>query len=195
LDRDAWEVLDLCAGTGDLALACRSAGRGRVWLAVDFCPEMLHGARGKKGAEDLRCVAADGLSLPLGDRSVDAVIAGFGLRNLADIRAAVAEMTRVLRPAGQLMVLEFFRDDPVATGAERGKNRVVRATLHRLVPLVGRLAAGDGAAYSYLPGSMNAFLTPREFGGLLRDAGYRDIFRERLTLGIAHIVGGRRPDV
>jgi len=195
LDDDAREILDLCAGTGDLALACRAAGKGRTWLALDFCPEMLRGARGKPGADELAPVAADGLVLPLSDSTVDAVVAGFGVRNLADVRAGLAEMTRVLRPAGQLVVLEFFRDDPVAKGEARGKNRLVRGLLDRMIPLLGRLAGGDEAAYGYLPASMEQFLTPGDLAGLLADSGYREIFVERQTLGIAHIVGGRKSDV
>ena len=195
LDDDAWEILDLCAGTGDLALACRAAGKGRTWLALDFCPEMLQGARGKPGADDLAPVAADGLTLPLRDSTVDAVVAGFGVRNLADVRAGLAEMTRVLRPAGQLVVLEFFRDDPVAKDEERGKNRLVRGLLDRMIPLLGRLAGGDEAAYGYLPASTEQFLTPGELAGLLADSGYGEVFVERQTFGIAHIVGGRKSDV
>ncbi|MBK7188524.1 MAG: class I SAM-dependent methyltransferase [bacterium] len=120
IDHDAWEILDLCAGTGDLALACRAAGRGRAWLAADFCAEMLRGSRGKKGADELELLAADALALPLRDHSVDVVTVGFGVRNFADVRGGLGEIARVLRPGGQLVVLEFFRDDPRAHGELRG---------------------------------------------------------------------------
>jgi demethylmenaquinone methyltransferase/2-methoxy-6-polyprenyl-1,4-benzoquinol methylase len=194
LDGDCWEVLDLCAGTGDLALACRAAGRGRELLAADFCAGMLRRARDKRDGGKLRLVAADALRLPLAACSVDAVVIGFGVRNFADVRRGLAEITRVLRPAGQLLVLDFFRDDPGAAEAWRGKPAAVRGALDWLVPLAGRLVGRDGAAYRYLRDSMAEFLTPAEFADLLRDAGYVEIFAERQTLGIAHLIGGRRPE-
>ena len=193
LDGDAWEILDLCAGTGDLALAARAAGKGRAWIAADFCPEMLAGSRGKEGAGDLRLAAADALNLPFRDHSVDAVTVGFGVRNFADVRRGVEEIARVLRPGGQLLVLEFFRDDPVATGESRGVAGPLRFGLNRVVPLLGRLVGKDGAAYRYLPGSMGEFLATGEFAALLAEHGFVDTFVERQTFGIAHIVGGRLP--
>ncbi|MFO7653350.1 MAG: ubiquinone/menaquinone biosynthesis methyltransferase [Candidatus Krumholzibacteriia bacterium] len=193
LDDDAWEVLDLCAGTGDLALACRRAGKGRAWLAADFCPEMLRGARGKDGAEDLRPVVADCLRLPLPDWTVDAVVVGFGVRNLADVRAGLDEMTRVLRPGGQIALLDFYRDAPAAAGEERGKALPARWLVNSVVPLLGRAMVGDGHAYGYLPGSVGEFLTPGQMASLLREYGYVNIYVQRQTFGIAHLVGGRRP--
>lgn len=185
LDGDLWELLDLCAGTGDLALACRQAGKGRVAIAADFCPEMLQAGREKRGAAELKLLAADALQLPLADMSVDAVVVGFGVRNFADVRRGVAEMTRVLRPTGQLAVLEFFRDGPP---------RPVRWLLERAVPAVGKLVARDSDAYRYLPCSMGEFLTPAQFAGLLAEFGYQEVYVERQTFGIAHIIGGRRGD-
>ncbi len=193
LDGDVWELLDLCAGTGDLALACARAGKGRLHLAADFCPEMLVASRGKKGADLLRLAVADALRLPFAKWSVDAVVVGFGVRNFADVRQGLAEMTRVLRPSGQLMVLDFFRDDPRAMGELRGTPRVVRRLLDRTVPLLGRIFGRDEAAYSYLPASRGEFLTPAGFASLLVEMGCRDVFVMRQTLGIAHIIGGRSP--
>lgn len=194
VDADAWEVLDLCAGTGDLALTIRAAGKGRVWIAADFCPEMLEGSRGKKGAEHLQLAAADALNLPFGDRKVDAVTVGFGVRNFADVRRGLGEIRRVLRPAGQLFVLEFFRDDPDAGGEDRGVRGPLRFGLNTVVPALGRVVGRDGSAYRYLPGSMGEFLTAREFASLLEEFGFEDVFVERQTFGIAHIVGGRLKD-
>ena len=194
IDADAWEILDLCAGTGDLALTCRAAGRGRTWIAADFCPEMLEGSAGKNGARDLQLAAADAMNLPFADRKVDAVTIGFGVRNFADVRRGLSEIKRVLRPGGQLLVLEFFRDDPAATGDDRGVRGPLRFGLNTVVPAMGKVVGRDGSAYRYLPSSMGEFLTAREFAGLLEEFGFTDTFVERQTFGIAHIVGGRLDD-
>jgi len=193
LDADAWEVLDLCSGTGDLALEAVRQGRGRAWIAADFCPEMLAGSRGKRGADQLQLAAADALALPFRDRCVDAVTVGFGVRNFADVRRGLAEIARVLRPGGQLLVLDFFRDDPAGDGDRRGAAAPVRLGLNTVVPLLGRLVGRDGSAYSYLPGSMGEFLTPAEFAALLGELGFRDVQVRRQTFGIAHLVSGRWP--
>ena len=191
LDRDVWEVLDLCAGTGDLALEAVRQDRGRVWIAADFCPEMLQAGRGKRGADRLELAAADAMALPFRDRSVDAVTVGFGVRNFADVRRGLGEIIRVLRPGGQLLVLEFFRDDPGGRGPHRGVARPVRWALDTVIPVLGRLVGRDGSAYTYLPGSMGEFLTTTEFADLLAECGFRDIVVARQTLGIAHLVAGR----
>jgi demethylmenaquinone methyltransferase/2-methoxy-6-polyprenyl-1,4-benzoquinol methylase len=191
IDQDAWEILDLCAGTCDLALTCHSQGKGRSLIAADFCPEMLQKSRGKKGAEKLQLAAADGLNLPFRDRKVDAVTVGFGVRNFADVRRGLEEITRVLRPGGQLFVLEFFRDDPVAEGEGRGVPGPIRFGLNTVIPALGKLVGRDGDAYSYLPSSMGEFLTPEGFAALLQEYGFDEVFIERQTFGIAHIVGGR----
>lgn len=193
LDHDTWEVLDLCAGTGDLALEAMKAGRGRAWIAADFCPEMLEGSCGKRGAEQLRLAAADAMNLPFRDHTVDAVTVGFGARNFADVRAGLAEIARVLRPGGQLLVLEFFRDDPSAVAEGRGVARPLRWLLKTVIPALGRFVGRDGAAYTYLPGSMDEFLSTGEFAALLEEHGFSEVFTERQTFGIAHLVGGRLP--
>ncbi len=189
---DAGEILDLCAGTGDLALEIMKAGRGRLWLAADFCPEMLAGARGKTGANQLLLVAADAMALPTPPLSVDVVTVGFGVRNYADVQRGVAEIARVLRPGGQLLVLDFFRDDPGGKGQAKGVASPLRILLNTLVPLVGRLVGRDGSAYRYLSNSMGAFLSPSEFAALLAENGFTETFIDRQTFGIAHIVGARR---
>lgn len=192
LDPQVGVILDLCAGTGDLALACRAAGRGRAWVATDFTPQMLRQGRPKPGGEAIQWLAGDGLALPLGDARVDAVVVGFGVRNLADLRAGLEEMMRVLRPGGQLVVLDFFRADAAAGGPGRGPNPVVRAALSVCVPALGRLVAGDRDAYSYLPGSMDRFVSADDFAALLQEVGLEQVRIARQTLGIAHIVGGRK---
>ncbi len=201
IDADAWEVLDLCAGTGDLAVECLRTGRGRLLLVSDFCPEMLGRGWGKglgsprRGADGIDrsslLLTADAQVLPLRDASCDAVMIAFGARNLADVRAGLREMTRVLRPGGQLLVLEFFRADPAATGPLRGPSSLLRWWLAAVLPLLGRLFAHDGSAYGYLPASMGRFLSVSEFTALLTECGLGDIDVERQSLGVAHLVAAR----
>lgn len=190
LDRDVQNVLDLCAGTGDLGRACRAARPGVQVFAADFTPEMLQRGR-RRGGHGLHWLAADGLRLPVRDGCVDAVVVGFGVRNLADVRAGLAEIRRVLRPGGQLVVLEFFRDDPAGAGPLRGPGRAVGSLVSRSVPLLGRLFGGDRAAYSYLPGSTSCFLAPAGFVALLAECGFAEMSVARLTLGVAHLVTAR----
>ena len=183
-------VLDLCAGTGDLGLAALRRGRARRVVAADFTPAMLRAGRRKGLGRAVPAVAADTQRLPFRDACADAVVVGFGVRNLADLRAGLAEMRRVLRPGGRLLVLDFFRDDPAARGPARGKPAWVRWLLDRLLPLAGRVVARDRDAYGYLAASMDRFVTPAELAALMREAGFTAIATERLTLGIAHIVDG-----
>lgn len=193
LDADTGELLDLCSGTGDLALAAVRGSKAKTWISADFCPEMLAGSRGKKNADQLVLSAADAMNLPFQDGCVDAVTVGFGVRNFADVRRGLTEIKRVLRSGGQLMVLEFYRDDPNAHGDAHGVPGPIRFGLNTIVPFLGRLVGRDGKAYSYLPSSMEEFLTPTQFVELLAEYGFTETFIERQTFGIAHIVGGRLP--
>lgn len=195
LDVTTWELLDVCAGTGDLALACLDAGRAREAYCADFCPEMLAAGAGKRaaGGAPPTPLAADTQSLPFLDSRFDAVVAGFGMRNLADVRRGVAEARRVLRPGGQLLVLEFFRDDPGAEGEAGGVPRPIRWYLNAFLPLLGKLFGRNRSAYAYLAASMGRFLSPAEFAEMLEQEGFGEVFIERQTFGIAHIVGGRLP--
>jgi ubiquinone/menaquinone biosynthesis C-methylase UbiE len=99
-------------------------------------------------------------------------------------------MRRVLRPGGRLLVLDFFRRDPAAAGASRGAPAAVQWWLDATVPRVGKLLGRDRDAYAYLTASMDRFLSPDEFAALLGELGFRDVFVERQTFGIAHLIGG-----
>lgn len=195
LDRDTWELLDLCAGTGDLGLDALHAGRCREVFALDFTHAMLVAGADKGLACEggVPAVTADAQVLPLRSSAVDAVVVGFGVRNVADLRRSLGEIRRVLRPGGQFYAVEFFRADREAQGEGRGPNGLVRRFLDLALPLQGRLVGNDESAYSYLAESMERFLTPGQFAGLLEEFGFEEVGVERLTLGIAHVVGGRLP--
>lgn len=190
IDADAEDLLDACCGTGELILTARQAGRGRRWVASDFCEPMLRaGIEGNGLGEGAGVLTADTQRLPLADRSFDAVMVGFGLRNLGDLEQGLREIARVLRPGGQLLVLEFFR-------VERGwLEAPVRFYLSRVVPLLGRLFGRDPGAYSYLPRSMGRFVTLAAFREALARCGFEpEAPSRRQSFGVAHLVVARKLD-
>jgi demethylmenaquinone methyltransferase / 2-methoxy-6-polyprenyl-1,4-benzoquinol methylase len=163
-------VLDACCGTGDLAVAAARAG-GDV-TGLDFSERMLSRARDK--APTLEWVRGDVLALPFDDGSFDAATVGFGVRNVADLDRALAELRRVLRPGGGLAILEITRPHgPLAL--------FYGLWFDRIVPLIGKLLPG-GSAYTYLPASVRRFPGPDELAALMRAAGF-DQVRYRLLAG------------
>jgi demethylmenaquinone methyltransferase/2-methoxy-6-polyprenyl-1,4-benzoquinol methylase len=184
IDPTAVDLLDVCCGTGELILGAREAGRGRHWYASDFCEPMLRaGARDHGLGEKAELSVADTQQLPFGDASFDAVMVAFGLRNLGDLSQGLREIHRVLRPGGQLLVLEFFR------ARRRGPARVLNFYLSRGVPLLGRWFGGDTGAYRYLPVSMGRFVTQAEFCSLAEAAGFaaRASCKSQ-SLGVAQLI-------
>jgi demethylmenaquinone methyltransferase / 2-methoxy-6-polyprenyl-1,4-benzoquinol methylase len=170
-------VLDVCAGTLDLAALAVSAGAEVI--ATDFSHAMLASGRGKVLVPVVR---ADALALPFVDAAFDGVICGFGLRNLDDTRAGLAEMRRVIKPGGRLVVLDFFRPRRTVT-------RAVQSLYNqRVLPLVGGLVSGDRSAYRYLADSIERFATRVDVEKLCRDVGFAAARSEDLTLGIASMV-------
>jgi demethylmenaquinone methyltransferase / 2-methoxy-6-polyprenyl-1,4-benzoquinol methylase len=183
------DALDVCCGTGDLALELRRriGPDGRV-VGCDFSEPMLELARHKSGEQGLPVEFgwADALELPYGDASFDAVTIGFGARNLADLERGLAEMTRVLRPDGRLVILEISRPQrqPLAG--------FYSLWFDRLVPVLGTFA-GDPDAYSYLPDSVRTFPEPERLAGMLDGAGLTQIRWLLLAGGIIAIHSGRKP--
>jgi len=163
-------ILDVCCGTGDLALAAAEAG-GRV-TGLDFSAPMLERARGK--SSEIEWVEGDALALPFADGSFDAVTVGFGVRNLADVESGLAELRRVLPPGGRIAVLEITRPKGLLAP-------FYRFWFDGVIPLAGKLLPG-GAAYSYLPASVRRFPEPEGLAGLLDEAGFGEI-RWRLFAG------------
>jgi demethylmenaquinone methyltransferase / 2-methoxy-6-polyprenyl-1,4-benzoquinol methylase len=157
-------VLDACCGTGDLAVAARKAGAGKV-VGLDFSEPMLERARRK--APELEWVQGDVLALPFEDASFDAAVVGFGVRNVEDLAAALRELRRVLRHGGRLGILEITRPRGVLAP-------FYRLWFDRIVPLLGRILPG-GEAYTYLPASVRRFPGPEELAELLRACGFGDV--------------------
>jgi demethylmenaquinone methyltransferase / 2-methoxy-6-polyprenyl-1,4-benzoquinol methylase len=186
-------VLDLCTGTGDLAIAAVRAqpSAARV-VGVDFSGAMLRvGAqklRSARLAGRIAMVQGDATRIPLGDQSVDAVTLGFGIRNVENMDAACAELWRVMRPRGRLAILEFAVPTVPVFGAVYGWY------VNRVLPRIGRALSRNNAAYAYLPASISAFATPDEFVKILRRAGFVEIVPVQLMLGSVILYTASRAD-
>ena len=183
-------VLDLCAGTGDLALAALAGGRPHTSVvAVDFAAAMLRVAREKlrrTGETRVTLVRGDAMRIPLADASVDAVTIGFGIRNVERPEVAAREILRVLKPGGRLAILEF------GTPALPGIRGAYLFYFRHLLPRIGRVISRHHDAYSYLPASVAAFHSPDEFLALLRRAGFSDVRVDSLTLGVVYLFVARK---
>ena len=183
-------ALDVCCGTGDLALElAKLVTPGGHVVGCDFSEPMLDLAREKaaaRGAEGVRFEWADALELPYDDAGFDAVTVGFGVRNLSDLDRGIREMTRVLEPGGHLVILEITQPTrpPLST--------FFSVWFDRLIPLIGKLA-GDSAAYSYLPESVKRFPPPQGLAAIMDGAGLEQIRWTILAGGIIAIHSGRRP--
>jgi demethylmenaquinone methyltransferase/2-methoxy-6-polyprenyl-1,4-benzoquinol methylase len=158
-------ALDVCCGTGDVALALVRTG-ARV-TGLDFSPEMLAVARrrARTATAAVEFIQGDALALPFADASFDAVTISYGLRNLADFRAGLAEMARVLRPGGRLVVLDFGKP---ASGLWR---TLYFAYLRRVVPAFGRVFAGRAEAYAYILESLRHYPDQAGVAALLGEVG------------------------
>jgi len=176
-------ALDIATGTGDLAMAIRKACPGARVIGADFCRPMLEVAR-KNGLPEL--VVADGLELPFPDQSFDLVTAAFGLRNMASWEKGLSEMARVLRPGGNLLILDFSLPTlPVI-------RPLYRFYLHRILPVIAGIATGRTDAYEYLGGSIEKFPSGRAMTELIESCGFQGTMAKPLTLGTVSIYTATR---
>jgi demethylmenaquinone methyltransferase / 2-methoxy-6-polyprenyl-1,4-benzoquinol methylase len=177
-------VLDVAAGTGTSSRTFTSAGARCV--ACDFSLGMLR-AGARKPAARVRFVAGDALDLPFADGSFDAVTISFGLRNLADPDAGLAEMLRVTRPGGRLVVCEFSHLP------EPRLDALYSRYLATALPLVARRLSGNPGAYSYLAESIAAWPAQKELARRIWSAGWEAVSWRNLTLGVVAVHTARRP--
>jgi len=190
LQNPSASVLDLCCGTGDLALAFRKeAPAGAEITGADFVTEMLVRARAKATAAGaaITFVEADALALPFANARFDLVSCAFGFRNLASYEGGLAEILRVLKPGGVAAILEF--------GEPQGKlfGGLYRFYFRRVLPRVGGLISGNGFAYTYLPSSVSKFPSPEALQAQFERMGYQDARFERWTGGIVTLHTATKP--
>ncbi len=202
LARPEAAILDICCGTGDLTMALlklRPRGSCPV-LAADFARAMLRRGASKFGPPGFRkshvnpdapyavALEADALHLPLHPQAMDLIVTAFGFRNLANYDAGLREFHRVLKPGGQLGILEF--SEP---GGLIGKAYAVY--FRRVLPAIGRMICGKDGPYKYLPSSVGEFPSPNEMLGKMRAAGFQNCAWRPYTFGIAGLYTAVRPPV
>lgn len=186
-------VLDLCTGTGDLALTYdRAAGGAVPIVAADFCHEMLVRAAAKAEAAGaggrVRFVEADAQALPFADDTFQLVVVAFGLRNVTDTDRGLAEMVRVTRPGGRVAILEFSKP------RHRILGRLYSWYFRYALPLIGQLVSGSREnAYRYLPESVLRFPDYEALAEKLRGHGLVAVRYEPFTLGVATLYVGEKP--
>jgi len=180
LNRPEALVLDLCCGTGDLALSLARHAKARI-LGADFSHSMLTRAQEKagsaNGATPLPLFEADALRLPVAEESLDLVTTAFGFRNLANYEEGLREVFRVLKRGGSLAILEFAEPAPGFLGD------AYRFYTRKVLPTIGGWISGDKEAYAYLPKSVKRFFLPDELSALMVSVGYRPVRYRLMTLG------------
>jgi len=181
------KVLDLCAGTGDFALAVKEQAPKAEVTLVDFSKPMLKLAQGKVGSQSgVAFIGADALKLPFQDFSFDAVVCGFGVRNLDNLEAGLKEIARVLKPGGRAAILEFFKPTGFLTKLAYG------FYISTVLPLRGGAISRDKDAYDYLQKSARGFVSLGEFKQLMEKCNFKDVTSDSKTMGIAVSVMGTR---
>jgi demethylmenaquinone methyltransferase/2-methoxy-6-polyprenyl-1,4-benzoquinol methylase len=179
-------ALDVATGTGRIAQ--EMAQRGTKSVGIDFCaPMMVQGRSEGVGVnEPVFFTGADALSLPFDDNTFDCVTTGFAMRNVTDIEGAFREMCRVVKPGGRIVCMEVGKPRFAVTRLFHG------FYTHRVIPLVGKLIAGDSDAYTYLPSSMGKFPPPVELARIMRKAGVQHVEWKQLTFGAVAVHWGTK---
>jgi demethylmenaquinone methyltransferase/2-methoxy-6-polyprenyl-1,4-benzoquinol methylase len=177
-------LLDLGAGTGDLAREALHQHPHSHAVAADFTLEMMRMGKRRPGTAHLVWSAADALQLPFPSDTFDAVVSGFLLRNVIDLRSALQEQHRLLKPGGRVVSLDTTR--PPANFL----SPAINFHLHVVIPALGRLVAGEGEAYKYLPDSTETFLGAEQLASRMIATGFRQVGFRRVMFGTIAIHWG-----
>ncbi|MEO8870668.1 MAG: ubiquinone/menaquinone biosynthesis methyltransferase [Granulicella sp.] len=190
LERPEYVVLDLCCGTGDMALALSKhrpdTDAAAPILAVDFSHQMLSRGAVKFAGHRILPIEADALHLPIASGSLNLVTSAFGFRNLANYEEGLAELFRVLRPGGQIGILDCNQPSGLV-GA------MYSLYFKKILPKLGGMISGDSNAYRYLPASVERFPRPPRMLELIRNAGFAEATWTGYTFGVAGLYRATKP--
>lgn len=180
-------VLDLCCGTGDMTLALyKYAGsNGAHLVGADFTRAMLERAQQKSSGLPIDWVEADALAMPFVDAHFDLVTSAFGFRNLANYDVGLREIHRVLRPAGEVAILDFGEPTGLL-------GKIYRFYFRCVLPAIGAKLSGTKGPYAYLPASVARFPRPAEMLERMRAAGFREVRYTPYTFGVAGLFWGKK---
>jgi demethylmenaquinone methyltransferase/2-methoxy-6-polyprenyl-1,4-benzoquinol methylase len=182
-------LLDVGAGTGDIAHMARTLAPGSQVFAVDFTYEMMAVGKAQTARHTLPFIQADAFALPYANNTFDSVVSGFLIRNVVDRKAAFREQARVTKPGGRVACLETTPPHNTLLGP------FFKLYFFRLVPLLGGLVSGDRQAYTYLPHSTVDFPSPRALQRLMEEAGLCHVFYHEMMFGAVAIhVGTKQID-
>lgn len=182
-------LLDVASGTGDIALEALAGDPSGTVVAADFSLGMMRVGRHRSGGGRILWCAADAFALPFADAVFDAVTSGYLLRNVGDRVGAFREQARVVKPGGRIVCLDTSPPPPSLL------RPFVRFYLRRVIPLLGRLVAGDRPAYAYLAASTEGFKAPAELAAIMREAGLVDVRHRSFMGGSVSVHTGSRPRV
>ena len=186
LARPSATVLDLCCGTGDLTIELAKAAPHAHIIGCDFCFPMLALAPAKTAPVKPLFIEGDALDLPFADHSFDLVTNAFGLRNLESVERGLKEIFRVLKPGGQVAILEFSH--PVVPLLDH----VFGYYFSKILPRIGALVSGSKHAYTYLPNSVSYFPNQKHLAEIMESIGLREVRYHNLLAGIAALHIGTR---
>jgi demethylmenaquinone methyltransferase/2-methoxy-6-polyprenyl-1,4-benzoquinol methylase len=181
-------LLDVGTGTGDISLEAQRRDPALRVTAIDFSFRMIQVGRLRPTGQSVLWCQADALNLPFPDAAFDAVTSGYLVRNVIDARQAFEEQMRVVRPGGRVVCLDT---SPVPRSALRP---FVLFHLKVVIPLLGYLLTRNRAAYTYLPESTQAFMTPDQLASIMRSVGLKEVSYRRFMLGTMAVHTGMRPD-
>jgi demethylmenaquinone methyltransferase/2-methoxy-6-polyprenyl-1,4-benzoquinol methylase len=179
-------VLDLGAGTGDIALEISQRFPGATVVASDFTPEMVLVGKQRAGGEHVSWVIADAMHLPFASQCADAVVSGFLLRNVPEVPRTLEEQYRTLKPGGWVGSLD------TTPPRQNWLRPFLEFHLHTVIPFLGKLVAGDAEAYTYLPDSTEKFLSAEDLANHFEQSGFQKVGFVRRMLGTIGIHWGQK---